>query len=80
MSRPGGCHRRVGAPVRPHPLAWEFQGGNGIGAEELELVSRVVQSHTLIRSTALILSTWLTRCPPDVTICGHGQRVCPWAQ
>ena len=33
-------------PVRAHPLAWEFQGGNGIGAEELELVSRVVQSHT----------------------------------
>ena len=29
-----------GTPVRSHPLAWEAPGGNGIGAAELELVSR----------------------------------------
>lgn len=38
-----------GKQVRSQPLAWEFPGGNVIGAEELELVSRVVQSQSPFR-------------------------------
>jgi dTDP-4-amino-4,6-dideoxygalactose transaminase len=38
-----------GTMVRSNPLAWESPGGNGIGAAELELVSRVVQARSPFR-------------------------------
>jgi 8-amino-3,8-dideoxy-alpha-D-manno-octulosonate transaminase len=38
-----------GTPVRSHPLAWEAPGGNGIGAAELELVSRVMKAQSPFR-------------------------------
>jgi len=38
-----------GTPVRSHPLPWEFPGGNRIGAEELELVTRVVRAQSPFR-------------------------------
>jgi dTDP-4-amino-4,6-dideoxygalactose transaminase len=38
-----------GTPVRSHPLAWESPGGNRIGAEELDLVSRVVHAQSPFR-------------------------------
>jgi dTDP-4-amino-4,6-dideoxygalactose transaminase len=38
-----------GTPVRVRPLAWESPGGNRIGAEELDLVTRVVQAQSPFR-------------------------------
>jgi 8-amino-3,8-dideoxy-alpha-D-manno-octulosonate transaminase len=38
-----------GTPVRSRPLPWEFPGGNRIGAEELDLVTRVVQAQSPFR-------------------------------
>ena len=38
-----------GRPVRTRPLPWEFPGGNRIGTEELELVTRVVQAQSPFR-------------------------------
>lgn len=38
-----------GMPVRSKPLPWEFPGGNRIGQEELELVTRVVNARSPFR-------------------------------
>ena len=38
-----------GSPVRSSPLPWEFPGGNRIGKEELELVTRVVTAQSPFR-------------------------------
>ncbi|MGE2726278.1 DegT/DnrJ/EryC1/StrS family aminotransferase [Mycolicibacterium pulveris] len=38
-----------GTPVRSQPLPWEFPGGNRIGAEELELIDRVVKAQSPFR-------------------------------
>jgi 8-amino-3,8-dideoxy-alpha-D-manno-octulosonate transaminase len=38
-----------GTPVRSEPLPWEFPGGNRIGQEELELVTRVVSARSPFR-------------------------------
>ena len=38
-----------GTPVRTRPLPWEFPGGNRIGTEELELVTRVVRAQSPFR-------------------------------
>lgn len=38
-----------GAPVRTKPLPWELPGAHWIGAEELELVSRVVRAQSPFR-------------------------------
>jgi dTDP-4-amino-4,6-dideoxygalactose transaminase len=38
-----------GTPVRSRPLPWEFPGGNRMGAEELDLVTRVVQAQSPFR-------------------------------
>lgn len=38
-----------GTPLRSSPLPWEFPGGNRIGQEELELVTRVVTARSPFR-------------------------------
>ncbi|MGV0714434.1 DegT/DnrJ/EryC1/StrS family aminotransferase [Mycolicibacterium sp. XJ662] len=38
-----------GAPIRTQPLPWEFPGGNRIGTEELELITRVVKAQSPFR-------------------------------